>query len=140
MSAELSDTLDSHRLVLWAQRQRQGSGEELAHSVGKRYFEGAVPLADRSMLLESVREVGLDSDEARAYLESDAGHAEVAEAVDWAHRGDIHSIPLFVFSSGGFSETVHGSADVRRFSSVLRAIREHWAREPPASPPVCQSP
>ena len=53
MSAQLSDTMDSHRLVLWAERQA-GKGEAVAHAMGRRYFEGARPLADRAML----RDVG----------------------------------------------------------------------------------
>ena len=53
MSAQLSDTMDSHRLVLWAER-RAGKGEAVAHAMGRRYFEGARPLADRAML----RDVG----------------------------------------------------------------------------------
>ena len=51
MSAQLSDTMDSHRLVLWAERQA-GKGEAVAHAMGRRYFEGARPLADRAMLRE----------------------------------------------------------------------------------------
>ena len=47
MSAQLSDTMDSHRLVLWAERQA-GKGEAVAHAMGRRYFEGARPLADRA--------------------------------------------------------------------------------------------
>ena len=51
MSAQLSDTMDSHRLVLWAERQA-GKGEAVAHAMGRRYFEGARPLADHAMLRE----------------------------------------------------------------------------------------
>ena len=52
-TVQLSDTMDSHRLVLWAER-RAGKGEAVAHAMGRRYFEGARPLADRAML----RDVG----------------------------------------------------------------------------------
>ena len=43
--------MDSHRLVLWAERQA-GKGEAVAHAMGRRYFEGARPLADHAMLRE----------------------------------------------------------------------------------------
>ena len=43
--------MDSHRLVLWAEQQA-GKGEAVAHAMGRRYFEGARPLADRAMLRE----------------------------------------------------------------------------------------
>mmetsp|Transcript_36718 Transcript_36718/g.84132 ORF Transcript_36718/g.84132 Transcript_36718/m.84132 type:complete len:136 (-) Transcript_36718:387-794(-) len=130
MSAPLSDTTDSHRLVLWAERQQRAKGEALALAVGRRYFEQARALADHAVLLEAAAEVGLDRAAALAYLQSDEGREEVWQAAVDAQRQGIHSIPVFMFSAGEFSETVHGSADVERFSQVFQAIKRHWkARE-----------
>jgi predicted DsbA family dithiol-disulfide isomerase len=141
MDAPLSNTHDSHRLVLWAQRDTPGLGEALAEVIGHRYFEQRCPsnsctagapirLADRRMLVECAEAVGLDKEAALRYLESDAGHAEVLEAVEENRRVGITSIPLFRFSSGTFRRAVHGSANVEAFSSVLGEIEAHWqARE-----------
>ena len=120
--APLSDTMDSHRLYLWAQRQAPGSGEALAQAIGHEYFEKARPLADRDMLCACAAEVGLSDTAARSFLESDDGYAEVRESVEQNLRMGIHSIPVFIFRSGGYETVVHGSADVRRFSEVLDAI------------------
>lgn len=133
MSVLLSDTMDSHRLVLWAQELIPGKGEELAHAIGRRYFEQATPLADREMLVDAAAECGLNRVAAEAYLKSDSGFDAVRRSVAEAHRAGIHSIPVFLFTSGGFAEAVHGSADVERFSSVLRSIKRHWKDRTPTA-------
>ena len=127
MDAPLSDTLDSHRLVLWAQHIEAGKGEELAQAIGFRYFERAQPLADRTMLCACVEEIGLDGAAARRYLQSDAGVADVQQSVERLGRAGVHSIPVFVFQSGDFSQTVHGSADVATFVQVFRDVEAHFA-------------
>eukprot|EP00729_Bicosta_minor_P016258 gene16258-1283_t len=105
-SVMLSDTMDSHRLVLWAD---------------------ATPLADRSMLFEVVSQTdGLDPEAAKEYLETEQGYDDVLKAVEAARLEGIHSIPVFVFTSGSFSATVHGSADVQRFAGVLDDVEAHW--------------
>ena len=125
--APLSDTLDSHRLYLWAAEQSRG--EELAQCIGHRYFEGGAPLADRDMLCQCAAEVGLDAVAARSFLASDGGRAEVRQSVDHNALLGIHSIPVFVFRSGGFETIVHGSADEERFGKVLDAIARHHEDE-----------
>lgn len=127
-SAPLSDTMDSHRLYLWAERQAAGKGEELAQGIGHEYFEKARPLADRDMLCACAGQVGLDSSAARAYLESDDGYDEVRRSVEQNLRLGIHSIPVFIFRSRAYETVVHGSADVQRFGEVLDAIL-HAAHE-----------
>lgn len=124
-SAQLSDTMDSHRLVLWADRLEAGKGEEVAHELGLQYFTAGVPLDDRKNLLSSVERAGLDTTAAEAYLNSDQGRQEVLDVVqrNQLEKG-IHSIPVFIFRSGKLERTVHGSADVDQFVSVLRHIQE----------------
>lgn len=130
MQAPLSDTMDSHRLVLWAQQKTAGLGEKLAQAIGHRYFEHGVPLADREMLCECAAALGLDAIVARAYLDSDAGYADVRASVEALHRTGVHSIPVFIFSAPGepaYQRTVHGSANVDTFREVLREIGAHAA-------------
>lgn len=131
MDAPLSDTHDSHRLVLWAQRERAGLGEALAQAIGVRYFEQGQPLADWSMLAACAEEVGLDADAALGFLASEGGHDEVRESVEANRRAGVTSIPLFKFRSGEFERAVHGSADVATFARVLADIEAYWASEPP---------
>jgi len=127
MDAPLSDTMDSHRLYLWAQERHKG--EELAQAIGHQYFERAQALGDRAMLCACAADVGLDADEARAYLESTAGYDAVRESVQHNQRLGIRAIPVFIFhADGGFERVVHGSADVATFGRVLDDLAEHAAR------------
>ena len=128
--APLSDTMDSHRLYLWAERQEVGKGESLAQAIGHQYFELARPLGSREMLCACADEVGLDGTAARAYLESSDGYDEVHEAVEQNVRLGIHSIPVFVFRSDGHEEVVHGSATVARFAEVLDSILSRQQQQP----------
>ena len=63
-NAPLSDTMDSHRLYVWAERQGGGKGEALAQAVGHQYFEQAQALSDRAMLCGCAAIVGLDAEAA----------------------------------------------------------------------------
>jgi len=132
--APLSDTMDSHRLYLWAEEAAGGKGEELAQAIGHEYFERARPLADRDMLCACASDVGLDPAAARAYLESSRGYDEVRASVDENLRLGIHSIPVFIFRSGHYQSVVHGSADVERFGDELDAVLQAHGSPETASP------
>jgi len=129
MDAPLSNTMDSHRLVLWAQDQEAGKGEELAQRIGVRYFTQRQPLNDREMLIASTAEIGLDLDAARTYLESDEGYDRVKNSVRQLHAAGVHSIPVFVFRSEpvAYSKAVHGSSDVATFRQIFREIAAMYA-------------
>jgi len=131
--APLSDTMDSHRLYLWAENAAAGKGEELAQAIGHEYFERARPLADRDMLCACAGGVGLDPAAARVYLESSHGYDNVRASVDENRRLGIHSIPVFVFRSGRYQSVVHGSADVERFGQELDALLLAHASAPPSA-------
>ena len=120
--APLSDTMDSHRLVLWADSQMAGHGEAVAQAIGIEYFERARRLDDREMLCACAADVGLDPAAARRHLESADGYQEVHDSVAAHLRMGISSIPVYIFRSAGHEAVVHGSADVRRFGEVLDAI------------------
>lgn len=59
----LTNTRDSLRLVLWAQAC-YGRNEELMTALGARHFGQDERMADHKVLLDAVRDIGLDADEA----------------------------------------------------------------------------
>lgn len=88
-------------------------------------------------------QVGLDRASAAEYLSSNQGHDEVSSHVQASlaicpisgiyceslcgcrkalHQAGIHSIPVFLFSEGERSWTVHGSSNVREFSKLFAAM------------------
>ena len=77
----LSDTMDSHRLCLLAEKQGgPAKQKEVVHEISRRYFEQGVPLADRHSLLEVASKFGVEG--AEAYLDSDAGTDETCYTLD----------------------------------------------------------
>jgi len=66
----LTNTYDSLRLVLWA--QTLGLNEELMTAYGWRHFGHNQLMADHTVLLAAAEEAGLDVQQAKNVLESDA--------------------------------------------------------------------
>ena len=120
--AEGSSTFDSHRLLLHA--ESQGLAGELRDELGQVYFIRGKRLADHVLLSEAAKKVGLDG--ADEILAGDAFAAEVRASVKQTARQQIHSIPVFFFSSGGFSATVHGSSSAEEFLDTFKAVERHW--------------
>ena len=122
--AEGSSTLDSHRLLLFAEEHDKAG--ELREALGQRYFVRGERLADREVLLDAADSVGLRG--ASEVLAEPAAYQEgVVEAVRAARAQGLHSIPVFHFRSGGFETTLHGSSSVEEFHSTFLAIEAHWA-------------
>lgn len=123
-SAPGSSTFDSHRLMMWA--EEQGKGVEFGKATARAYFEDAKPLADHDVLAQCAEEVGVQG--AVDVLKGAWGRDRVIEAVRFAQRLGIRSIPVFLFEhDGGFQRTVDGSADAATFATVFRDILEHCA-------------
>lgn len=148
--AQGSNTLDSHRLLLHAERVDEmnngdidgddtveggGQGGErttfalaLRLAFASAYFKEGKRLADHAVLMEKCVEVGLDVDAVRAVLKGDTYRDEVLASADELTRSGIHSIPVFLFRSGEFRARVHGSASEEAFTSVFRDAEAHWAK------------
>jgi predicted DsbA family dithiol-disulfide isomerase len=93
--AQPGNTFDAHRLIHFAlERGVQGAVKE-RFLVG--YLSEGEPIGDREALVRMASEAGLDADEARGVLESDAYAREVrADERDAAMLG-ITGVPFFVF-------------------------------------------
>lgn len=125
-SAPGSSTFDSHRLMAWA--EEQGRGAEFGRATARAYFEEGRPLADHGVLARCAEEAGVQG--AVDVLGGSWGRDRVIEAVRFAQRMGIRSIPVFLFEhDGGFQRTVHGSADAATFATVFRDMLEHCAGE-----------
>lgn len=133
--------IDSQRLLQWA--GRFGKQEEFMSALNKRHFEQRQSASDRTTLLAAAKEVGLDTDAAKAFLETDELEADVWESYGRTIREKrIHSIPLFSlsvpsigavggpFRAPGPSEAyvVRGSMDKDYFLALLELIRRDVER------------
>ncbi len=90
------NTVDSHRLIRFA--EPKGREDQVVQALFDAYFLRAEDIGDRDILVEAARVAGLDADDVRAYLTSDA-EAEAVRAEDHAARqAGVNGVPCFIFN------------------------------------------
>jgi predicted DsbA family dithiol-disulfide isomerase len=115
------NTVDAHRLLHAAGDLRGDLKEALLHA----YFVEARNVADHDVLVEIATSVGLDPDEARAVLASDAHAGEVAADVAQAAAYGATGVPFFVVDA---TYGVSGAQPTEVFSQLLD---QAWAARSP---------
>jgi predicted DsbA family dithiol-disulfide isomerase len=91
--ARYGNTFDAHRLIhLAATHHLQDAMEE---RLFRAYFTEGAALGDTETLVKLASEVGLDADEVRAVLASDAYANEVRADIQKARRLGIQGVPFF---------------------------------------------
>jgi len=91
------NTLDCHRLILWA--SRIGKGAHIKQRLMEIYFTEGGDLSDREVLVQAASDCGLDPDEVRRLLAGDADVATVEQAAKSAQEAGIDGVPFFVFGN-----------------------------------------
>ncbi|MCH9013208.1 MAG: DsbA family oxidoreductase, partial [Proteobacteria bacterium] len=95
------NTIDSHRLIRHAANaahQGQGRQDAVVQALFDAYFLRAEDIGDPEVLAAAAAEAGLDADETRAFLASDA-EAEAVRAEDKsARQAGISGVPCFIFN------------------------------------------
>ena len=118
------NTFDCHRLLHWAGELDKGtSGVSIQHKMKKEmlksYFtEGKNP-ADRTVLLDVVNRLGLDTARATAILDSDEYTAEVRARQRFYHAHEIHSVPAVIIND---RHLISGGQPAAVFENALRQI------------------
>jgi predicted DsbA family dithiol-disulfide isomerase len=93
--AKRSNTLAAHRLLVLG--ERLGCQEALKERLLAAYFTEGKPVGDIDTLVELAADVGIDGSEARAWLDSDQGQAEVDDHLEFAEANFMTGVPTFVF-------------------------------------------
>jgi predicted DsbA family dithiol-disulfide isomerase len=121
--ATAPNTLDAHRLVLFA--AERGQEWPMADALYAAHFTDGRDLNDLDQLVALAESVGLDGEEARAYLASDAGTAEVEASQEQAERLGITGVPFYVIDGRyGLSGAQPVEVFVRALDELTRpAIR-----------------
>ena len=92
--AQPSNTFDAHRLLAFA--AGRGLQSELKERLLRAYLNEGRCIAGGDVLVELAEEVGLDPDEARAVISSDAYAKQVREDESLAAEVGITGVPFFV--------------------------------------------
>ncbi len=114
--ATAPNTVDAHRLVLWA--AERGREWEMAEALFHAYFTEGRDLNSADDLAAAAVEAGLDAEEARAFLAGGEGRGEVLRSQEEARELGISGVPFFVIDGRW---AISGAQPVEAF---LRAFDE----------------
>jgi len=111
------NTFDAHRLLHWA--EAQGRQLELKHALFRAYFTEGLNPGSREVLLQAAEDVGLDTAEAAAVLESGDYADEVRERERYYHSLGINSVPAVIVNE---KYLIQGGQPASVFEQALREI------------------
>jgi predicted DsbA family dithiol-disulfide isomerase len=117
------NTRDAHRLIAWA--QGRGDAGPLVERLFRAYFIEGRFVGAHETLAEIAHEAGLDADAAYAFLSSDVGVAEIAEAEERAASLGISGVPFFIVDGR------YGLSGAQPAEAIVEAVRR--ARQPQAA-------
>lgn len=113
------NTLKAHRLSWFA--DQKGKATEMVERILNAYFTQGQDITDVETLSKLAAEVGLDSDQVRAFLTSSEGVEEVKELEQQAVRRSIRGVPTIKIGQ----ETIVGAQSVDVFLTALQtAVNE----------------
>jgi predicted DsbA family dithiol-disulfide isomerase len=113
-----ANTFDAHRAIGFA--ARNGNDRALERALFAAYFTDGLDISDRDVLADAAASVGEDRAAVRAYLDSDAGVAELTAALEEATALGITAVPTFVFNE---QFAVPGAVDVATFAKIFEQMR-----------------
>jgi len=113
------NTLDCHRLIRWAGDNAAAMKQRLM----ELYFREGGDLTSRDVLVQAAVDCGLDGDEVRRKLATDADAAEVEAEANSAKDAGIDGVPCFIF--GGRLAVQGAQAPEHLAQAIERAANEY---------------
>jgi predicted DsbA family dithiol-disulfide isomerase len=92
------NTLLAHRLIRLA--AGEGKADTVVEALFRAYFSDGADIGDSATLAQIAGQNGIDRRRAAAYLDSDAGTAEVLAEEERARRLGIRAVPCFIIERG----------------------------------------
>ena len=121
--ARPGNTFTAHRLLhLAKERGLQGEAKE---RLMQGYFTEGMPVGDGEALVSALVEVGIDADEARAVLASDAYTTDVVEDEQRAAAFGIHGVPFVAI------DEKYGVSGAQPAEVFLQSLETAWAASNP---------
>jgi predicted DsbA family dithiol-disulfide isomerase len=114
------NTLDCHRLIFWA--GQTGNGARMKQRLMELYFSEGGDLTDREVLAKAAAECGMDGEQVRALLASDADTDRVEAEANSAKEAGIDGVPCFIF--GGLFAVSGAQPPEYLAQSIERAAAE----------------
>lgn len=118
----VGNTRDAHRLVQLAKTKSLTVQDKVMEQIFLSYFENGGDVTSHDMLVAAAERGGLDPAEAKAWLATDSGGADVDKEVNEAYGEGISGVPNFTID-GKFQ--INGAQDVKAFVQKLVAAKEN---------------
>jgi len=117
------NTLDCHRLILWA--QATDNAARMKQRLMELYFTEGADLSDRDVLVQAAIDVGMDPDQTRERLASDADVELVENAANAAKNAGIDGVPTFIL--GGVA-AVTGAQSPEMLADAIEQVATNRER------------
>lgn len=118
--ARQPNTLDCHRLILWARNSRDAG--RMKQRLMELYFSEGADLTDREVLVQAAADCGMDAALTRELLASDRDVDRVTQEAEQAKQAGIDGVPCFIL--GGVL-AVSGAQDPATLADAMaRAVDE----------------
>ncbi|HSS15130.1 MAG TPA: DsbA family oxidoreductase [Rhizomicrobium sp.] len=117
--ARRPDTLDSHRLIRWA--ESHGVQDQVVERLFIAYFENGEDIGDIRILADIADLCGMDGVEVARMLESDTDAALVEREDQIAHEMGVTGVPAMIF---GNKLAVSGAREPEVLLSVIDRVAE----------------
>ncbi|MGH1448634.1 MAG: DsbA family oxidoreductase [Pseudomonadaceae bacterium] len=110
------NTFDAHRLVKWAGEQGQQTAMKMV--LFEAYFGRAADVSDPQILTACAQAIGLDAEEAKAVLASDAYTQEVRADEARYQQSGVSAVPAFIINQR------HLISGAQEPDTLINAFRE----------------
>lgn len=120
-AGKIGPTRDSHRLVALGKTKGWEVADALVMAIMKMYFEAGGDITSFDDLVGAAQLAGIDADEAREWLESGKGGAEVDEEVKKSIAMNITGVPTIIIND---KYTVDGAEDMFGFLEALSKAKD----------------
>lgn len=122
--SRIYNTFDCHKLLHWAADAAPTDASEttqtqLKQALFKAYFTDGQDISDRSVLLDAAESVGLDREQAKEVLESDAMEQAVRDEQAQFQSMGISAVPAFIINH---QYLISGGQAVETFKQALAEI------------------
>lgn len=135
VSTLYTNTMDAHRLTKLAQsKQNPKLSAQIIDALFDAYFTQNFELSDCRVLIQIAAELGMDTDEVNAMLDSDKYEAQVRLDEREAGKYGINSVPFFVV---GEMYSLSGAQPEESFVSVLKKVMDETQEDIKAQGMTC---
>ena len=119
------NTLDAHRLMLWAGQIDNATQDKVAHALFTANFVEGRNVGDHGVLADIASACGMQTDTVRERLATDIDRDTIRDQIAMAQQMGVSGVPFFVIDG---KYAISGAQGVDVFTNALQQIAEMKAK------------